>query len=401
MSTKEIKYVGIAIADYEITSPMLKVYVPELLPAAQDGEFSPGVSEANVQHKNILSSVKTTNVTTTNYIEATWYGSDNMMSPPHVRKGEQVEIFQISKSSNYYWRSLGRDPGLRTTDRWCVGVSAVEQENASLVNPDDSTNITERNDTNCYIFDMDSSNQRVRLKTTNVNGEKYSYTFEINGKSGNVVISDDKGGAKQEKCNTIVIDSDKNQVQLSNGDGSSIILAGENITLKCKNIITIDGEKQIITKSPCTTFNPNVDKGVFYKDPVVVFNGYSVTYNVNANIVYNGSGKMGINMPLKMAKVVTANTVRCNGMTTGDVGEEYSGSSINIADGSTHINNTTLDVDVSGLTKRTVASFVVVKSMIEKLEQAINEARAAVTLKPDNSATDIVDLAEIKDIKGT
>ena len=51
-------------------------------------------------------------IQTTNAIRAEWLGdSTNRITPPDVRRGEKVQIFQYSNVDKYYWQTITQ-PGV-------------------------------------------------------------------------------------------------------------------------------------------------------------------------------------------------------------------------------------------------------------------------------------------------
>lgn len=215
-STSMREYHGIAATDKENNSRELYVYCEELLPfmngkiQATNADSGYKISDGKTKSSGI--------VTTTNAIKCVYRDESNSYSayPPYVRRGEQVKIYNVGDTDQWYWSSAGRNDGARRTDKWRQQISDTLENNADL------------NDENSYHIDMDTrENQCIEISTCMANGEKYSYTFLIDAKNSKVMLSDNI-------ANSLLIESEIPKITLKNSDNSMIELNGKNITIACE-----------------------------------------------------------------------------------------------------------------------------------------------------------------------
>ena len=166
-------------------------------------------------------------------IKAEWLKSGNRLTSPNIRKGESVKLFAAADTDTYYWEELGRTGTLRRAEKITYAFNADSEE---LTKDKPVTG------DNHYSLTIDGQSGTVTFNTTRANGEKASYTIQINGKDGQLSISD-----HNPIPNIIQIDSTTDTITASNGKGSFISLA--------KDIITLHAKKQIILDSPDIKMN--------------------------------------------------------------------------------------------------------------------------------------------------
>lgn len=163
-----------------------------------------------------------------------WMGDTNRHTPPDVRRGERVDIYQVGNDDRYYWVSRGADDHLRRLETILWGISA---------NPNNDTENTKEN---AYYWEWSSHDGHITLHTSMANGEVASFTFQFDTFKGLVIIEDEKG-------NTIYLDSVNTDIKLENADGSFIQLIKDVINLKTKTY-NIEAE-QINVKSKNTKWD--------------------------------------------------------------------------------------------------------------------------------------------------
>ena len=152
-------------------------------------------------------------------IKAKWHpAQNNRMVPPHIVKGERVEIYQVADTDQYYWRSLGADEHLRKNDVMVVGLANKSKRDAEPLDH-----------TNTYHMAVDTKNKLVSLRTNKSDGEPYAYDVQINSKEGSVVIADDVG-------NEISIQSKDAKLEFKNATGSSVLLFGDVFKVVAKQV---------------------------------------------------------------------------------------------------------------------------------------------------------------------
>lgn len=225
--TKMQEFIGYAAADKAQDSRELLVYPAELLPFLS-GEVSAKEVENSVstKGKNAYSgTVKTTTIIKCLYRDET----SNRAFPPDIRKGEEVVIYNYGDDNTYYWKSSGRNDNARRTETYRVAISGTLQ------------NVAENNDDSTYFFEMDTRrSHRVRISTSNQDGEMFRYTFCFNADTNEVFLGDDNG-------NQFYIKSDQPRVCMKNTDGSLVDLNMTNIVIAAKNDISITSTEGNIT----------------------------------------------------------------------------------------------------------------------------------------------------------
>ena len=217
-------YVGIAAADKANESRELYVYCPELLPFMQ-GDLKATDIDATISTKDggsdYSGQIKTSNVLLCQY-RCT---SGNRLTPPDVRRGEQVIVTCYSDTNMFYWDTAGVDTGTRRTETYRIGVGDT-LENTSVLN-----------DVNSYYLELDTRrHQHIKLTTAKSNEEKYQYTIILSPERNELAITDDIN-------NTFIIKSENKQVMMTNTNSSFINLEGDNITISCKGNIIMDAKE--------------------------------------------------------------------------------------------------------------------------------------------------------------
>jgi len=240
--TRVTTFIGRAAEDLPDGSVRLKVIIPQLMPAAS-GSVEAGTAEVVVETQRPDGTPEQVRATTTNTITASFIGESNLKYPPTVRKGEQVVLYQFGDSDLYYWRSMGRDPELRMRDVWRVEVSNKTARNAPLT------------DDNTYYLELNTKTSSVTLKTSNTQGEKARYLVNIDGKAGQLSITDNLN-------NSLFIDSTAPQVRLANGNGSMLDLFKKSVFVVGPEDVVVKAGRQVVLDSPVVTQRSTSGGGV-------------------------------------------------------------------------------------------------------------------------------------------
>lgn len=224
---------GVAAKDNNGEDRYLYVYSEELLPFHQgiEGKLDGMTIDSQIQTTgnggDYQSQVKTTNCLRCVYRDESSSGT----TPPLVRKGEQVLIYNFGDSDVWYWKSEGRNENNRKTDLWRKEISGTCQAAPVL------------DDNNTYFIEMDTrTTHRIRISTSNQDGELHRYLFMIDADASKVFLGDDVD-------NQILIESEVPRVAMRNKDESLIDLNTENIVIACKGDYTVKAEGNINTLS--------------------------------------------------------------------------------------------------------------------------------------------------------
>jgi len=229
-------------------------------------------------------------------VPCTWYGETNHMLSPDVRRGEQVWIWAMGDSNQYYWMSAGRDDHLRRLEtqryRWSGLPDNIDEE---------------INEGNSYYMEISTHKKTVTFKTSMRNGERAGYTMQFNTGDGQVTLVDNEK-------NIFQLDTANTHIWMENSRGSIVELNKQNIRawnpgncevwLKDKDIFVHNGNgvkvelggPNLTTTAPGThTLNAAafiVNAPTKHNKPVV---GGTATYSkINAGSISAGKISVGI-----------------------------------------------------------------------------------------------------------
>lgn len=240
------------------------------------------ISESKNDRSNKLpdqDGVKThTEVSSVNYVKASWraLGSSNRLSPPDVVANETVLLLKYGDVDEYFWTTIGNEPGLRRKEDVLYG----------LCNIPDGFKVFDK--TTSYWFQWSTKQKFVTLRTSVNDGEYTGYTVHIDTKKGNLSISDDKG-------NNIVIDSVADKISLNS---KHIELNGSETIVFNSRSITSNSDELVINASTSTVNSSDT-----------TINGSSFTNNVsditnNANSTSENSSSYTLNSPSKNVSLI-------------------------------------------------------------------------------------------------
>ena len=367
--SKETHYTGTVYETPPRNSPLIKVYIPNLYPSATTGKFQPATQENTISILDKDNKRQSVSTNTTNYVEAVWKGRSNIPYPPSVVRGERVSITHHADTDKYLWESEGKDQQLRTTDVYRIEVSATEIFNQK------------KNDDNTYSLELNSKDKYIRLRLSKANGEKCAFICEFNGDEGIVILSDDKGGNSGPN-NRIMINSPNDIIQLNNNQKSSVLLTGENIIHQCNGNFTIKAGKQIILESPSTTLNSTK-----LGNTAININADNIHVNTNNDLVFGGTGKIGINNPVKSTKSFVANDMRAYKIVQGDVKDSYNGIGRDLSDGTQHKQSNSLDANTEGDGNRHACAFEQALAAIKAIDEYASSLGAIHKKGPLNASS--------------
>lgn len=177
---------------------------------------------------------------TNNAIPATWLPAGaNRLTPPTVRRGMRVELFQTADEDKFYWRYLGLDDQYMLTETLIMGINAHSNEVKDGEIP--TPNLAQM-----YWFEMSSQSKMIAMSTSKALGEPYQYEAYFDLGKGEFVVTDDVE-------NYMHIDSAAHLVELHNQDGVFVRLdrkdlkgyAPNNIEGKADKDIKLDAGKNI------------------------------------------------------------------------------------------------------------------------------------------------------------
>ncbi len=281
------EYIGISnVTATDGVTPTISVAIPEFNPTEDNSLGEKIVFNASTEDKigGTGGSAKVAKVKT---LVCTYRGfGDTNGLIPCVHRGERVRVFNYAGTEQYYWTPFGRDPGLRKHER--VRWFAMDKGEPSVDNPPSYQDVTDYNN---YFVEINTNpnSKCIRIHTGVSDGEELTYDIAIypeeccleitdNMSGGNVHTLDPNRGSKMDAGNCIRLESKKHWWHIRNVDDSIIDVKRENITLTCKDTITLNAGKHIVTKcgqnyrstvganrienigTKSTTFCPDIEK---------------------------------------------------------------------------------------------------------------------------------------------
>lgn len=249
------------------TSNIIQVTPHEKFPF-MDGDVSGTSIELEYDTVNQRGQAKGGVIDVSSSQTAIWLPSPNRVTPPDVRVGEKVELWQMAGTDTYYWRAMGKDERLRTLETVVIGIAA---------NPDD--NADGRDPENMYFIELSSHNKTITLNTSQKNGEAFMYTMQFDMDEGRVVLCDDQGmSALFDSANMNMrwenplgsfFEMNKRDFSVDVPNNVSVdagqnidVKAGNNINVKAANTLVLDGGGSVMTlKASGTTLKTPSFKG--------------------------------------------------------------------------------------------------------------------------------------------
>lgn len=229
---------------------MLEVFPQEKFTMSA-GEITDNVETINVKGQDANGKAYEGKIETKPSITCMWLpiGEPNRVTPPDVRRGEQVIIYRYADTQYYFWSSAFNNliRKLETVTHWYSGI------------PEDGKSApTEKTSENGYIVEVSTHDKHILITTSKLNGEKCRYTVALDTANGKFNLEDDLG-------NELELDS----------------VAG---------VLTATTENQIIhnTKkftSNCEEFEVNASKSVQFNTPIT---GMSKDMQVDGNSLQKG-----------------------------------------------------------------------------------------------------------------
>lgn len=283
-------YWGILAEDKAAGSREVRIYLQELLPFTQ-GELEPKEIPAEATLNDSKQGEKSSTVTTTNTVTATYLGDDaNRTFPPDVVKGEQVWVVNYTNTDTYYWKASGRNNELRILERYQLHV-ANSKERVKMLD-----------DTNTYLIRMDTlTAKEIRIQTSKSDGEKFIYTFLIDAKKNTIQLMDDNN-------NELYINSEEHITYMRNTDGCMLSFDKRNGLLVIPDSLTIKAGKQIVIDTP------NIRNVNNSGDGCTEWNTNSITFKCGSSFVVK-SPAIGLHGAVEATTIVTDRVQSTNYLT--------------------------------------------------------------------------------------
>lgn len=165
---------------------------------------------------------------------AKWIGSGgNRMTSPDVCEGETVQVYQNADTSEYFWDTFGREPGLRGQETICIMLGNLDrskEENKGVA----------FDKSNSYWVEFSSHDGYLKIHTSKTSGEPFEIDVTINALEGKVAVNDDVGNVFGLDC----------------AAGSFFAEVLESVRFKCKSF-KVEASESAELNTPA--FNNNSD----------------------------------------------------------------------------------------------------------------------------------------------
>lgn len=173
---------GIVAANKEIGSHTARV-TPIELTNMSDGELDDVDRTLSGSGVDGLGQNFVVEVNASTAISCQWLPfSSNRVTPPDLRRGERVFIWQFADENKWWWTTTGLDEHLRRLE---TVVFAVSNES------DPEKDIDKLTPDNSYYVEFNTHTKHITLATNKNDNEPFAFTFQFNTKNGIVTLADD------------------------------------------------------------------------------------------------------------------------------------------------------------------------------------------------------------------
>jgi len=172
---------GIVAADKDEDGWEIECYPVENM-SYRDGNID-DEDVIKITNENIYLKVDDIVLTKRVTVEATWLQlhNTNRITPPNVKKGEQIEIYRYANTDEFFWCTPYYEKDLRRLEKVIHYYG-------------NTTNFMEElNNDNTYWTKIDTINKMVHLHTSDNDGEHTTYDITIDTAAGIMTTLDGKG----------------------------------------------------------------------------------------------------------------------------------------------------------------------------------------------------------------
>lgn len=230
-----------------------------------DGEQTTNAQQSTSTGTDLSGVQYQTNMTSSGTIKATWLplGQPNRMTPPNVRRGEEVVVYRFGDVDKFYWVTARSDLMFRRLETVVFAISAVKTEGVKC------------DKTNTYFLEFSSHKKSITLSTSKANGEPYAYLFTFDLANGKVTLTDDID-------NTMFLDSQNHQWHVQNADGSFFDMTKKAIAMSADDSVSIK------TKDYSLDASNSITEKTTNRTLTASQNEITATSTHNGNITENG-----------------------------------------------------------------------------------------------------------------
>jgi len=260
--------VGIAAANLQVGQTELSVFPSESRTYA-DGEVTDNISDYTTTGVDGNGNNYSEKVTASNAIRAKWLSRNPWLKTPGlVRRGEEVIIWRVGDTDQFYWELMGTSNHLRRRDIMLLVFSNTIDESA-----------TELTAANSVFLEFNTVDKHITLMTPTNDGEKCGYTLQLNYKDSNFSLSDTLG-------NGLLLDSMNSLIELYNMDNSTVKIDKTKILIQASEEVKIVTE-HLIAETTQTTMNGETFTGTY---PNTNWSGSGLSFDYTTGTMNTGGG---------------------------------------------------------------------------------------------------------------
>jgi phage gp45-like len=199
------------------------------------GEITDNVDKIQVKGQNASGQDYQGELETKASITCKWIpiGEPHRITPPDVRRGEQVIIYRYADTDFYFWTTAFNNV-VRKLETMAWWFSGNEDEND-----------TSRSEDNGYFFELSTHEKHLIFSSSKKNGEVVKYYLQFDMSQGNFLLKDDLG---QE----VLIDSTAGKIVVTSEN--EITHNTKKYTINCKEYI-LNCDTAVVNASESVTTN--------------------------------------------------------------------------------------------------------------------------------------------------
>ena len=196
--------VGIVATNKELSEHFVEI-IPIEFSTFMSGEILDHAEEYETNGEDYHGKSFDVKIDTTVSLRAKWLplGQTNRITPPDIRRGEQVLIYKFGDVDEYWWVDMMQYKHIRRLETVIWAFSNNREEN--IEDDPEST----------YWVEMSTHKKIIHIHTSKNDDEPFIYDIQINTKDGRIVIQDDD-------LNYIFLDSAARHIRVHNKDSSYI-----------------------------------------------------------------------------------------------------------------------------------------------------------------------------------
>jgi len=289
--------VGFVLEDKLWDTDIIEVYPIEKLEdrgpnIRKDDDETETINIVNKDGKDTVRP-ETITVKVSSKIRAKWLslGQYNRITPPDVRKGEQVLLFRYANADMFFWTTINNYPKLRTREHVIIAYSDKKEMDINDVLD------------NMYFIEISTRDKLLHLHTSTNDGEYTTYDFKLNTKEGYFQILDGKNNEikldstidslfihmeGQATTYDLKILGDDGITTLIDGRGNEITLDSNSDTLTIKTNSTVNVQTENINEDSTNHSIQTTNYTANSSNHSITTSNYSVNA-ANSNMESSGS----------------------------------------------------------------------------------------------------------------